>query len=273
MLMSSTPSSRQMRIVIKVGGAAVTSPGDYASLWSQIATVSREASVAVVHGGGHLATERLDRMGVAQPGRINGLRITPPEMIEDVVASLGGVANARLVSALTAAGATTCGMTLTAARMMNLDHHPTPGLGHVGQVIDGDGTMLLTHFDAGVVPVIAPVGMTPNGTWLNVNADEAAAGVARTINADQLLLLSDIPGVLDADGACINALPEEDLGTLIESGVIAGGMIPKVLSAVSAAKASGSRVHIASLASPTVIRDAVRGHAVGTQVYASGGAA
>lgn len=265
---TSTPAP----LVIKLGGAALEGDVDCSALWSAFAALHRSepGGVVLVHGGGTIVDKRLARLGMKSE-RKEGIRITTPEQVAEVVATLAGLVNTRVVGALQQAGASAVGLTLTdghlAAIVRSTRFSFDPGC--VGEVIGGRPDVAETLLRAGFLPAIASVGMGPCGQLLNVNADEAAAGVAAALNAPALILLTDVDGVKDASGALLERIDADEVESLIEAGVIYNGMIPKVHGAVETATVAGAPTVIASWHDAANIAALARGEGKGTWVVPS----
>ena len=198
--------------VVKVGGGA---PGLISALGSVRA---RGAGAVVVHGAGPRISDRCLAAGI-RPRFVDGQRVTDRAVLEIVVAGLAEERDA-LVARLAADGIGARGMADV------LDGAPVEDsrLGLVGRVVGVDGIGIRAVLAAGAVPVISPLA-----SGLNVNADLAASAVAASLGADELLFLSDVPGVLDPDGRVIPEIAAADLPRLIGDGHVTGGMIPKLL--------------------------------------------
>jgi len=228
--------------VYKIGGPALEDAG----LLPPLARELRRAPgpVAVVHGGGRHIERMLERLGVAS-SFVEGRRVTSPEAMDVVEMVLCGSTNKGLAAGLTAAGLPAVGLSgrdgaLVRARL-------EPGLGRVGTPEQVDVTPLLALWDAGFVPVVAPVSTGPSGEALNVNADEAALGIARALSARALVYLSDVDGVR-VGGAAAPQLTLDEAERRIADGTIAGGMVLKVRVALAAAAAGIPEVVVAGRA-------------------------
>jgi acetylglutamate kinase len=256
-------------LVVKLGGAALDDLAARRELWQSLAechTILR-GHLVVVHGGGRAVDAQLAALGMPSSRR-DGIRITPPEQIEQIAGVLAGRINKSLVAAVQACGTRAVGLCLgdgaavrtTRAAGLNFD----PGC--VGEVTGGDGTLLRLLLAEGFLPVVCSIGFDERGQLLNVNADEAAAGIARLLHARALALLTDVPGVLDAVGRRLDSVTTDDVETLIASGVISGGMIPKVRAAIAAAGTAAAPAIIASFNVPQDLIALARGEGVGTLI-------
>ena len=191
----------------------------------------------VVHGGGPQIGAMLDRLNIKSEF-IDGLRVTDAATVEIVV--LCGSINKQIVSAINKAGGFAVGMSgkdgnLIKARKLRRSKKD-PGsniekildLGFVGEPYEINPHILDTFEESDIIPVIAPIGIGPNGETFNINADTVAGAIAGAAGAARLLMLTDVPGVLDDTGRLIKEMTVERAKTLIQSGTISGGMIPKV---------------------------------------------
>lgn len=230
-------------VVVKVSGKPVDAPSSCAPLWSALAWAADMTRLVVVHGGGNAVDRRLAQVGMKSERR-DGLRVTPEDEIGVVAGVLAGEVNRSLVGVLSRAGVDAVGIGVSDGGLCACE--PIEPLGRVGRTHGQDGRTIAALHGAGLVPVVHSIGMDDDGAMLNVNADDAAAGVASAISADRLVLLTDVAGVLDADGASIGELDADRVEDLIASGVIEGGMCPKARAAVVTAEACGAEVVIGS---------------------------
>lgn len=256
-------------IVIKLGGAAVESPASAVEVLRAIAGLCRAAPgrVVLVHGGGKAIDQHLSRLGI-KSSRREGLRVTGDEEIGEVVAVLAGRVNKAIVAALLTAGVKAAGLCLGDGGLCTATRHAPGGvdLGWVGRVTGGDAALARALLAGGFVPVIAPCAFDEAGRMLNVNGDDAAAGVARVIGAELLVLLTDVAGVLDEQRRVIAQVDGPGIDDLIARGVVTGGMVPKVRAALDAARASGAATLIASWSDASVMGSLLTGTPKGTLV-------
>jgi acetylglutamate kinase len=209
----------------------------------------------VVHGGGPQIGDLLTRIG-KKSEFVDGMRVTDAETMDVVEMVLGGLVNKEIVNLINANGGRAIGLSgkdgpLIVARKLNLngagETTEAPeiiDLGHVGEVerIDAE---ILDHLSAGgFVPVIAPIGVGSDGASYNINADLVAGKVAEVVGAEKLILLTNTPGLLDADGKLMTGLSASTVRTLIADGTIHSGMLPKISSALEAVEAGVNRAHI-----------------------------
>ena len=215
-------------LVVKLGGTTVA---EQRGVLDEIAAVARRRPVVVVHGGGKRLTEWLERLGV--PTRFEGgRRVTDEAGLEVAAAVLRGAANVELVAALRQRGCDAIGLSGVDGGLVT--GRRVPGLGRVVSVGQVRRTLVDVLVAAGLVPVVAPLALDEHSEICNVNADDLAAGLARGLRASQLVLLTDTDGIRGADGERIGRLAPADAERLIRSGVIDGGMVPKVRAAMAA---------------------------------------
>jgi len=227
--------------VIKIGGHELDQP---AFLEGLIAALKESSPLPVlVHGGGKAVSAWQQRIGLT-PRYVGGLRVTDDETRELAVMTLAGLTNKSLVAALARAGLPAlgiCGADLGLVRVT-----PLSDLGWVGLPTVVDAGRLRRWIAEGILPVIAPIGLGPEGLY-NVNADQMAAAVAAALPADELVFLTDVPGVRVGD-TIRPLLHAEEAEAFIAAGIIRDGMIPKVRSALEALAAGVRRVRITNLA-------------------------
>lgn len=257
-------------LVIKLGGLAVEDPARASALLSSIAALHNSGErIVLVHGGGNAVDQHLTRLGIESKRR-EGLRVTGDTEIAEVVAVLAGKVNKAIVGALQAAlggGAPAVGLCLGDGLTAHARRLAPGGvdIGHVGEVVGGDPRLLRILLAERFLPVISPIAMDEHGAALNINGDDAAAAVASILGARLLVLLTDVPGVLDASKQPIAQLSHDDALRLIENGVISGGMVPKVRAALRAADRSGIPTIIASWNDTGSIAALASGKPVGTR--------
>ncbi len=220
-------------VVIKFGGNAMGDDSAMASFARDIVLL-RQVGInpVVVHGGGPMINEMLDRLDIKSEF-VRGKRVTDAATVEVVEMVLSGLVNKRIVQAINAEGGRAAGLSGKDANLMICDQ-AEPELGFVGQPAEVDPSLLKTLMDGEVIPVIAPLGIGRDGETLNVNGDTAAGAIAAGLDADRLLLLTDVSGVKNSDGDVLTELTPDQIRTLTNDGVIAGGMIPKTETALMA---------------------------------------
>jgi acetylglutamate kinase len=243
--------------VVKLGGRA---QGD-AALPGILAAMAREdgARLCIVHGGGDEVTALQRRLG-QEPRFVGGRRYTSPEDVELVRMVLSGAVNKRLVRQLMAVGVEAVGISGEDAGLLPATLFGDGILGAVGLSERAERRVLDVLLDAGFVPVISPVGRDArSGEGLNINGDDAAAAIAAALGADELVLLADVPGVLDGAGTPLPAIDHDQLAALLAAGIVHSGMSAKLEAARRALAAGVRRVRIGDVAA---LRDPSRGTVV-----------
>jgi acetylglutamate kinase len=225
--------------VYKLGGPALEDPALLPLLAEELRRA--DANVVLVHGGGRRVDGVLGRFGI-ETRFVEGRRETSPAAMEVVEMVLAGSVNKRLAAELTRAGLPAVGLSGRDGALLRAE--PVPGLGRVGTRVRVNPDAILALWSGGFVPVVAPISAGPDGGALNVNADEAALGIAMALFARGLVYLSDVEGVRVGD-APQSALSAELAIRLIQDGTIAGGMAMKVRTALAAATAGIPEVVIA----------------------------
>ncbi len=220
-------------VVIKFGGNAMGDADAMASFARDI-VLMRQVGVnpVIVHGGGPMIADMLDRLGI-KTEFVRGKRVTDQATAEVVEMVLSGLVNKRIVQAINAEGGRALGLSGKDANLMICDQVGSD-LGLVGEPAEMDPGILRTLMDAEVIPVIAPLGAGRNGETLNVNGDTAAGAIAASLDADRLLLLTDVTGVMNAEGDVVTEITPEHIRRLTKDGVIADGMVPKTETALTA---------------------------------------
>lgn len=247
--------------VVKIGGSTL---GSQDTSLEDVVALSREgARPVVVHGGGAMITDWLTRMQI-ESTFVDGLRSTSEEALRVVVGVLRGVVNTQLVGEIVALGGDAVGLCGVDGGAVTA-HRYDERLGYVGQVDSVDGGFIASLLDAGVIPVIAPIGLEPPSQPLNINADTMAGEVARALRADSLVFLTDVDGLLDGDGRLVEEVGPARARELREAGILSGGMIPKLDACFRAAEV-GVRAYIANGTKPLTLRQIASGNAVGTRI-------
>ena len=214
-------------VVVKYGGHAMGAGGE---TFARDIVLLKQVGInpIVVHGGGPQINRMLERLGI-KARFINGLRVTDAETMEVVEMVLAGTINKQLVAAINAVGGCAIGLTGKDGNLLRARKLTRNGeLGFVGEPERIEVGVLAGFRDAHMIPVIAPIGIGAAGETFNINADTVAGAVAASVKAARFLLLTDVPGVLDADKRLIPELTADAARRLIADGTISGGMIPKV---------------------------------------------
>ena len=250
-------------LVVKLGGTTID---DQRQILAEVAAVARRRPVVLVHGGGRRITEWLDRLGV--PSHFEGgLRVTDAAALEVAAAVLRGIVNSELVAALRDLGVDAVGLSGVDGGLLIAERVPAMGL--VAHVVGLRRDLLDALLVGGQVAVVAPLARDENGIVCNVNADDAAAGIAAGLGARQLVLLTDVDGVRDADGRRLDTLTVGEAEALIQNGTIAGGMVPKIRAALAALGWDGAEAIIADAAAPDALARALDDPTFGTRLSAS----
>jgi len=262
-------------VVIKYGGNAMIDD-DLARFFARDIVLLRQVGLnpIVVHGGGPQIGSMLERLGV-ESEFVDGLRVTTEESVAVVEMVLAGSINKQIVNNINEAGGRAAGLCgkdgrlIRAERLKRKTRDPESNiervlyLGLVGEPSHIDPHILESFEHSDITPVIAPIGVGPNGETLNINADTVAGALAAALGAKRLMMLTDVSGVLDPDGELISDMTTEEALAGIDSGVISGGMIPKVETCLDAVK---NGVEAA------VISDGRVPHAILVELFTAGGA-
>lgn len=247
--------------VVKIGGS--TLGAEDTSLEDIVALAEEGHRPLVVHGGGAMISSWLDRMKI-ESVFVDGLRATNTEALDVVVGVLRGVVNSRLVAQIVERGGRAVGVSGIDGGAIRAERYDER-LGFVGRVTEVEADFFTSLLDAGVIPVVAPIGLEAPSQPLNINADTVAGELARAVQAERLLFLTDVDGLLDADGALITSLSASRAAELREDGVLTGGMIPKVDACLRAAE-TGTEAFIANGTLPSTVRQLFTDHFPGTHV-------
>ncbi len=251
-------------IVIKFGGHAMGS-AELTRDFANDVVLLKQFGVrpVIVHGGGPQIGRMLERLNIKSEF-VDGLRVSDIETVEIAEMVLSGGINKSLVTAINAAGGRAVGISgkdagLITAKSLRQD------LGFAGEPVSTDVSVLdvLAAADPGFIPVVSPISSGTDGASYNVNADTAAGVLAGALGASRLMLLTDIEGVMDADGNLLTRLSRADAQSLIDSGIAKGGMIPKLETAMNAVSAGVEAV---------VILDGRRAHGLLVELFTDEGA-
>ncbi|WP_018982532.1 acetylglutamate kinase [Salinimonas chungwhensis] len=244
-------------VVLKVGGALLDNKEAARLLMQHIAQLQQERAVVLVHGGGPVVESMMNKLGLTSH-KIDGLRVTPDAHMPVVCGALAGTANKQLCALAIAGGLTPIGLSLMDGNMIHCQVMSAE-LGAVGLASPGSSVLLEMLISEQMLPVISSIGCDNEGRLLNINADQAATAIAQLLGAE-LLLLSNVEGVLDDQGQRLPMLNRQQLASLVETKVITEGMKVKTDAALQAANELGRAVFIASWqASPQDILNANTG--------------
>jgi len=238
-------------IVIKYGGNAMTDDALKEGFAKDIVLLKLVGiNPVVVHGGGPQINELLERVG--KEGKfVQGMRVTDQETMDVVEMVLGGLVNKEIVSLINTHGGKAVGLTgkdghfIRAEKMfLTDDSEEKIDIGQVGEISSIDPSLVSLLDRQDFIPVVAPIGVGANGEAYNINADLVAGKLAETLNAEKLILMTNTPGVLDKEGQLLTGLTAVQVDALFADGTIHGGMLPKISSALDAARSGVNTVHI-----------------------------
>ena len=238
-------------IVVKLGGNAMTDEALKQSFARDVVLLKVVGmNPVVVHGGGPQIEQLLSRLG--KKGEfVQGMRVTDPETMDVVEMVLGGQVNKEVVELINQAGGKAVGLTgqdgaFIRARKMLVESKDSGkvDIGQVGEVESIDPEVIGALERGGFIPVVAPIATGADGTTYNINADLVAGKLAEVLRAEKLIVLTNTPGVLDKDGKLLTGLTPRKIDDLVAKGVISGGMLPKIGSALDAARNGVRSVHI-----------------------------
>jgi len=267
-------------IVIKYGGHAMGDAG-LARLFARDVVLFKQVGVhpVVVHGGGPQIGDMLERLKI-KSRFIDGLRVTDAATVEIVEMVLAGSINKQVVAAINEAGGNAIGLSgkdgnlIEARKLKRKRRDPDSNiekvvdLGFVGDPARVNAAMLTELAQGNMIPVIAPLGVGPGGTTFNINADTAAGAIASALDAERLLMLTDVAGVLDPKGALIAEMTGPQARARIKNGAISGGMIPKVETCLAAVRAGVEAAVILDGRVPhALILEIFTEHGVGTLIH------
>ncbi|MDU8923478.1 acetylglutamate kinase [Pasteurellaceae bacterium LIM206] len=252
-------------LVIKLGGVLLDTPAAMNNLFTALACYQKELPrpLLIVHGGGCMVDELMTRLSLPVRKK-NGLRVTPSDQIDIIVAALAGIANKTLLAQAAKYRLNPVGLCLAdgdIVKAMQLD----PELGHVATVSPKNPELLHTLLGGGFLPIISSIAVDEEGRLMNVNADQAATAIAALINAD-LVMMSNVDGVLDGNKRLIAELNAAQIDQLVSEGIITDGMTVKVNAALDAAKMLNRGVDIANWKYPEKLTALFAGEIIGTRI-------
>ncbi len=265
-------------VVVKYGGAAQVRPELHAPFAQDVVLLKYVGiNVVVVHGGGPQIGETLRKIGKTSEF-VEGLRVTDEETVGVVEMVLAGSTNKGIVRLINQHGGSAVGLSgsdagLTAAKKLTMNRKGPDGedveydLGRVGEVVAIRPAIIHHLTKGGFIPVIAPLGVGRDGSVYNINADSAAGAVAGSLRAEKFILLTDVPGILDAGGELLSTLRREEAQRLKEEKIITGGMIPKADACLEALSSGVAKTHIVDGRVPhAVLLEVFTKEGVGTQI-------
>lgn len=263
-------------IVVKYGGNAMTDENLKRCFARDVVLLKLVGmNVVVVHGGGPQIENLLARIG--KKGEfIQGMRVTDAETMEAVEMVLGGQVNKEIVSLINQQGGKAVGLTgkdgnFIHAKKLLLPNKDNPeegiDVGQVGDITHIDPSLIGHLESGGFIPVIAPVGVGKGGETYNINADVVAGKIAEVLKAEKLVLLTNTPGVLDKAGNLLTGITPKDIDHMVEDGTLSGGMLPKIGSALDAARNGVKSVHIIDgRVAHALLLEILTDHGVGTMI-------
>ena len=284
MLVEALPYMRRYSgktILIKFGGHAM-GKADYVNAFAADIALLDQVGAApiVVHGGGPQIGDMLSRLKI-ESNFIDGLRVTDEATISVVEMVLAGGINKALVAAIAKAGGRAVGVSgkdgglitarklLASAKSSDSAIQQAVDLGFVGEPSHVDTTVLKALMTHNLIPVVAPVGSGEDGNTYNINADTAAGAVAAALNAERMLMLTDVAGVLDKDGQLVSELTISQARAMIRDGVVTGGMIPKVETCIDAVEGGVEGAVIMDGRAPhALLVELFTEHGMGTMIIA-----
>ena len=240
-------------IVIKYGGNAMTDERLKHSFARDVVLLKLVGmNPVVVHGGGPQIDELLKRVG-KQGQFIQGMRVTDAETMDVVEMVLGGQVNKEIVNLINQNGGKAVGLTgkdgsFIRAKKLLMQDKDKPNemidIGQVGEIVAIDPSLIALLDSGDFIPVIAPIGVGEEGETYNINADLVAGKIAEILKAEKLVLLTNTPGVLDKEGKLLTGITPRDIDGMVADGTLSGGMLPKIGSALDAARSGVKSVHI-----------------------------
>ncbi|WP_166243670.1 acetylglutamate kinase [Paenibacillus turpanensis] len=257
--------------VLKCGGSTLAALPD--SFFEDMAALAaRGVMPVIVHGGGPAISGTLEKLGIPSEF-VNGLRKTSDAVLDVVEMVLAGQINKEIVRKIQRFGANAVGLSGVDGRLLVSEPVENAAeVGFVGKVVSVNKELLQTVAQSGFIPVVAPVGISADSSQrYNINADTAAGAVASQIGASQLLVVTDVPGIMKEDENGVKqVLPVvtvQEIEEMIASGVIYGGMIPKVRAAIDCIQGEVNEVVIVSGSDPRVLSRVLSGEAIGTRIH------
>ncbi|ARB83321.1 MULTISPECIES: acetylglutamate kinase [Yersinia] len=254
-------------LVIKLGGVLLDSEEALERLFTALVTYreKHERPLVIMHGGGCLVDDLMKKLALPVVKK-NGLRVTPADQIDIITGALAGTANKTLLAWAVKHNINAVGLCLGDGGTVSVTLLDAE-LGHVGNAQPGSPALVQTLLAADYMPIISSIGITADGQLMNVNADQAATALAATLGAD-LILLSDVSGILDGKGQRIAEMTAQKAEQLIAQGIITDGMVVKVNAALDAARSLGRPVDIASWRHADQLPALFNGEPIGTRILA-----
>jgi acetylglutamate kinase len=263
-------------IVVKYGGNAMTDEHLKQCFARDVVLLKLVGmNPVVVHGGGPQIENLLARVG--KKGEfVQGMRVTDAETMDLVEMVLGGQVNKEIVNLINQHGGKAVGLTgkdgnFIRAKKLMMENKDAPGdlidIGQVGDIVSIDPSLIALLDTGAFIPVIAPIGVGAEGETYNINADVVAGKIAEVLKAEKLVLLTNTPGVLDQKGNLITGITPKQIDDMVEDGTLSGGMLPKIGSALDAAKNGVKSVHIIDgRVEHALLLEILTDHGVGTMI-------
>jgi len=270
-------------IVVKFGGNAMVDPLLHESFARDIVLMKLVGmNPVVVHGGGPQIGSLLERLNIKSEF-VDGMRVTDSQTMDVVEMVLGGRVNKEIVASINRSGGKAIGVTgkdgqLIRARRLTIERRGPEleapeiiDIGHVGEVRQVDTEMLNVILDSNFIPVIAPIGCDDDGQSYNINADLVAGKLAQVMQAEKLMLLSKVAGLMEGDGKVLTGLSTAEVDALIADGTVHGGMLPKISCALEAVKSGVASAHIVDGRVPhAVLLEIFTDEGMGTKITSRG---
>ena len=263
-------------IVVKYGGNAMTDEHLKNCFARDVVLLELVGfNIVVVHGGGPQIENLLARVG--KKGEfVQGMRVTDAETMEVVEMVLGGQVNKDVVNQINQAGGKAVGLTgkdsnLIRAKKLLLPNRESPAdlidIGQVGDITQIDPSLIAHLESGGFIPVIASIGVGKDGETYNINADVVAGKIAEVLKAEKLVLLTNTPGVLDREGKLVTDVTPKQIDEMVSDGTLSGGMLPKINSALDAARNGVKSVHVIDgRVEHALLLEILTSHGVGTMI-------
>lgn len=270
-------------IVVKFGGNAMVDPLLHESFARDIVLMKLVGmNPVVVHGGGPQIGSLLERLNIKSEF-VEGMRVTDSQTMDVVEMVLGGRVNKEIVASINRSGGKAIGVTgkdgqLIRARRLTIERRGPEleapeiiDIGHVGEVRQVDTEMLNVILDSNFIPVIAPIGCDDDGRSYNINADLVAGKLAQVMQAEKLMLLTNVAGLMDGEGNVLTGLSTAEVDALIADGTVHGGMLPKISCALEAVKSGVASAHIVDGRVPhAVLLEIFTDEGMGTKITSRG---
>ena len=263
-------------IVVKYGGNAMTDEHLKQCFARDVVLLKLVGmNPVVVHGGGPQIENLLARVG--KKGEfVQGMRVTDAETMEVVEMVLGGQVNKEIVNLINQHGGKAVGLTgkdgnFIRAKKLMMENKDNPGdlidIGQVGDIVSIDPSLIALLDTGAFIPVIAPIGVGAGGETYNINADVVAGKISEVLRAEKLILLTNTPGVLDKSGNLLTGITPKEIDAMVADGTLSGGMLPKIGSALDAARNGVKSVHIIDgRVEHALLLEILTDHGVGTMI-------